>query len=102
MAITNGVTCEGCYLYAGAQFGMYMYASVRFMTIQFQVTVSGGAGYNIDLQLTDTTLNYPLSGSGLEVGLIGAASSHSYGLLSGPYINEISLLSGDSLSPIDI
>ena len=76
-------------MFAGAGFGIYFKVEVFSLSLKFQVAAYGGAGYNIDLELTNPSLN----GNTISVPLVGADRSPSA---------SIQLIGGDAASVIII
>lgn len=79
LAIKDGIKCHNCYIFAGAGFGVLINVAASVssgITFSFQVAVYGGAGYNIDLELTNlNALNIPFSGAPFSVPLVPAATT---------------------------
>jgi hypothetical protein len=71
--IITGVTCEECYIYAGAGLLLIFQYSVGLSNwMRFQAKIGGGAGFNADILIQD-----PSFSSSKVISLMGASAESS-------------------------
>ncbi len=70
ISIITGVTCNDCYIYAGAAL-LVIFEYVPY-TMRFQAKIGGGAGFNADIYIQNPSLS-----SSQVVQLLGASASSS-------------------------